>query len=62
MGKYILTKNDPMKLFFKCKDRTGRTNTSSVQNAKVFNSKDEAINYNHDELYGDYEVEPIIEV
>lgn len=45
-----------MTVYFKCKDRTGHTSTSHLPDAMRFNSRNEAIDYNHKWLYGEYEV------
>lgn len=50
---FYLTKNDPMTVYFKCKDKTGRTFTSSLSDAMRFNSRNDAIDYNYKWLYGD---------
>lgn len=56
MTNWILRKTDSrMYFYFKCKDRTGHINTSHIPDAMKFNSKNEAIDYNHKWLYGDYE-------
>ena len=56
MGAYYLVQKDPITVYFKCKDKTGRTSTSYLPDAMRFNSRDEAIDYNHEHLYGEYEV------
>lgn len=61
MRKYFyLKKQDSMsvyvKVYFKCKDKTGHTSTPSLHDAMRFNSRNEAIHYNHKWLYGEYEV------
>lgn len=53
---YYLEKQDPMTVYFKCKDITGHTFTSSLSEAMRFNSRNEAIDYNHKWLYGDCHV------
>ena len=53
---YYLTKQDPMIVYFKCKDRTGHTFTSHLPDAMRFSSRNKAIDYNHKWLYGDCEV------
>ena len=55
MKQFILTKDDPITVYFKCKDRTGHTFTSTKKDAMKFDNKDEAINYNHNNLFGDCE-------
>lgn len=53
---FYLTKKDPIVVYFKCKHRVGHTFTSSLFDAMKFNSKDEAIEYNHKWLYGECEI------
>lgn len=63
MGKYYyLTKKDPTTVYFKCKDKTGHVFTSHLPDAMKFNSKDEAIDYNHKWLYGECEITDTIEL
>lgn len=53
---YCLTKKDIMTVYFKCKDKTGHTFTSHLQDAMRFNSRNEAIEYNKKWLHDDCEV------
>lgn len=56
MTQFILTKSTPIVVYFKCKDRTGLTCTSFIEDAMRFKTRDEAINYVYNDLYEDYEV------
>lgn len=53
---FYLTKQDPITVYFKYKDRTGYTFTSHLPDAMRFNSRNEAIDYSHKWLHGDCEV------
>ena len=56
MEKFVLKKIDcGLCYYFKCRDSMGHTNSLSLEDAMIFNSKNEAIDYNHRWLYGDYE-------
>lgn len=55
MERFILTKDDPTTVYFKCKNKYGHTFTSSKKEAMIFNDKSQAINYNHHVLYGECE-------
>ena len=55
MKGYVLTKDDPITVYFKCIDKTGHTFTDSKKDAMVFDIKSQAINYNHRVLFGEFE-------
>ena len=57
--KYVLTKKDPIRVYFKYKDRTGHTFTSIIYDAMYFNDKNEAVEYNHKWLYGECDIMPV---
>ena len=44
---------------FKCKDRTGHTLTNSIEEAGEFYSENDAIDYNHKWLFGEFEVKEL---
>ncbi len=54
--KYILTKKDAGTVYFKCKDRTGCTYTSSKEEAMKFEFETNAIDFNYENLYGECKV------
>lgn len=60
MEKWILRKYVPMVVYFKCKDRTGQTNTSTPGDSMKFDTQEQAIDFNHDSLYGEYEAVPFL--
>jgi len=45
-----------MTVYFKRKDRSGHTFTSTLSDAMKFNSSNEAMYYNYKHLYGDCEI------
>jgi len=53
---WVIRKFDPMELFFKCNDKTGRTWTTSIEDAMIFDEELKAIEFNHKEMYGECDV------
>lgn len=56
MKQYILTKEDAVTVYFKCQDRTGCIYTSIKEDAMKFESRTNAIDFNHKKLYGECKV------
>lgn len=52
--KWLLAKQVPMVVYFKCKDSTGWTNTSTKEDAMIFDTKEDAAAFNDWELYNEF--------
>jgi len=57
---FVLRKYDilAMPFYFKCKDITGQTWTSTIKDAMMFEKRDDAVDFNHKWLYGECTVIP----